>query len=87
MYAVVCTGSGTGQATPFEKVKEFKSILGDFPIIVGAGVTDKTAAETAKCSDGAIVGNRLKHNHHDFGFVNADNVRIFMDKFNNGKDI
>ena len=54
MYAVVCTGSGTGQATPFEKVKEFKSILGDFPIIVGAGVTDKTAAETAKCSDGAI---------------------------------
>ncbi|MBD5312147.1 MAG: hypothetical protein K2J29_04750 [Muribaculaceae bacterium] len=51
---MVCTGSGTGQATPFEKVKEFKSILGDFPIIVGAGVTDKTAAETAKCSDGAI---------------------------------
>lgn len=81
--AVVCTGTGTGQATPFEKVKEFKSILGDFPVIVGAGVTDQTATDTARCSDGAIVGSWLKDNHHDFGYVDSDNVKTFMTKFNN----
>lgn len=81
--AVVCTGSGTGQATPFEKVKEFKSILVDFPVIVGAGVTDQTATDTARCSDGAIVGSWLKDNHHDFGYVDSDNVKTFMTKFNN----
>lgn len=80
--AVVCTGIGTGQATPFEKVNEFKSVLGDFPVIVGAGVTDKTASETAKFSDGAIVGSWFKHNHQDVGFVDAGNVKIFMSKFN-----
>ena len=36
---LVCTGSGTGKETPVEKVKQFKSALGDFPVIVGAGVT------------------------------------------------
>lgn len=84
--AIVCTGAGTGHATPFEKVNEFKSILGDFPVIVGAGVTDKTAAETAKYSDGAIVGSWFKHNHQDIGFVDAENVKMFINKFYNGQD-
>lgn len=84
--AVVCTGVGTGHATPFEKVTEFKSIMGDFPVIVGAGVTDKTASETAKCSDGAIVGSWFKHNHQDTGFVDAENVTTFISKFYNGED-
>lgn len=83
--AVVCTGTGTGQATPFEKVKEFKAVLGDFPVIVGAGVTDKTAAETAECSNGAIVGSWFKHNHRDVGYVDADHVQLFMSEFNKGK--
>lgn len=82
--AVVCTGVGTGQATPLEKVNEFKSILGDFPVIVGAGVTDKTAAETAQCSDGAIVGSWFKHNHQDIGFVDGENVKMFISRFYNG---
>lgn len=81
--AVVCTGSGTGQATPFDKVTRFKSVLGDFPVIVGAGVTAGTASDTAKCSDGAIVGSWFKHNHMASGFVDAENVRTFISEFNN----
>lgn len=84
--AIVCTGIGTGHATPFEKVNEFKAILGDFPVIVGAGVTDKTAEDTAKFGDGAIVGSWFKNNHRDIGFVASENVKMFISKFYNEAD-
>ena len=32
--AIVCTGEGTGIPTPMGKVKEFKAVLDDFPVIV-----------------------------------------------------
>ncbi|MDE6742064.1 MAG: hypothetical protein K2J58_07015 [Muribaculaceae bacterium] len=76
--AIVCTGTGTGKSTPFEKVEEFKEVLGDFPVIVGAGVTAKTACRTAEKADGAIVGSWLKESHRDYGTVNESNVEVFM---------
>lgn len=79
--AVVCTGSGTGLATPFEKVGQFKEILGDFPVIVGAGVTLHTAEKTAKYADGVIIGSWLKHNHRDDGFVEEENVKRIVPFF------
>ena len=76
--AIVCTGTGTGISTPFGKVDEFKEVLGDFPVIVGAGVTAETAARTAEKADGAIVGSWLKEGHHDYGPVSESNVETFM---------
>lgn len=32
--AVVCTGEGIGITTLIEKVKDFKTIIGDFPVSV-----------------------------------------------------
>lgn len=73
--AIVCTGEGTGQPTPFDKVQEFKAVLGDFPVIVGAGVTLDTIQETFRLGDGAIVGSWFKDGHHDFGNVNEEYVK------------
>ena len=61
--AIVCTGEGTGIPTPFGKLEEFKSVLGMFPVVVGAGVTLDTVAETFKNADGAIVGSWIKERH------------------------
>lgn len=86
--AIVCTGVGTGQATPFDKVQEFKLTVGDFPVIVGAGVTIETLPETLQHSDGLIVGSWLKNNHRDFGLVSEENVKAFMavaNKYRNNK--
>ncbi len=58
--AVVTTGEGTGIETPTEKLVEFKRILGNFPLIVGAGVNLKNAYEQLSIVDGAIVGSYFK---------------------------
>lgn len=73
--AIVCTGGGTGQPTPFDKVREFKSVLNDFPVIVGAGVTIDTIGETFDLADGAIVGSWFKERHRDCFNVNEEYVK------------
>ena len=80
--AVVCTGTGTGEPTPFGKVREFKSVLKDFPVLVGAGVTLDTVQETFRIADGAIVGSWFKNGHYDAGDVNEEYVAQMVDKIN-----
>ena len=58
--AIVVTGDGTGISTGLKKIKTFRSILGDFPLIVGAGMTAETAQKQLAYSDGAIVGSYFK---------------------------
>ena len=79
--AIVCSGEGTGQATPMQKLAEFKEIIGDFPVIVGAGVTLYTAKETAMKSDGAIVGSWFKDNHETHHAVSELNVKAFKNQW------
>lgn len=78
--AVVCTGTGTGEPTPFGKVREFKSDLKDFPVLVGAGVTLDTVQETFRLADGAIVGSWFKAGHHDYGAVKEEYVAQMVEK-------
>jgi len=76
--AVVVTGEGTGIATDLEKIKTYRSILGDFPLIVGAGMTAQTASEQLSYSDGAIVGSFLKKHGVADNPVDEDRVKEFM---------
>ena len=80
--AIVCTGEGTGLATPMQKLSDFKDVVGDFPVVVGAGVTLETAKETARKSDGAIVGSWFKDGHDASGAVNEQYVEEFMKTWN-----
>ena len=80
--AIVCTGEGTGLATPMQKLTDFKHVVGDFPVVVGAGVTLETAQETALKSDGAIVGSWFKEEHDASGVVNEQHVAAFMEAWN-----
>lgn len=80
--AIVCTGEGTGQSTPFDKIEQFKDVVGEFPVIVGAGVTASTACHSAEISDGAIVGSWFKEGHRDIGTVNEAYVEDFMSRWN-----
>lgn len=76
--AIVVTGEGTGKKTPMEKIREFRKILGDFPLIAGAGLTADTVRETLSFCDGAIVGSWFMEGHEVGGVVREEYVREFM---------
>ncbi len=59
--AIVTTGEGAGIETPIDKLKEFKKIMGDYPLIVGAGVTATNVYDQLSIADGAIVGSYFKN--------------------------
>lgn len=77
--AIVVTGAGTGIRTDLEKIRTFRSILGDFPLIVGAGITAETAREQLALSDGAIVGSDFKEDGVTERPVDETRVKKFMD--------
>ncbi len=59
---IVTTGEGTGIETPIDKLREFRSYLGEFPLIVGAGVNLDNVYEQLRITDGAIIGSYFKPN-------------------------
>ena len=78
--AVVTTGEGTGKDCPSEKLFQFRTVLKEFPLIVGAGVTSGNVCEKLKYADGVIIGSWLKEGHIDYGDVCEEYVKEFMDK-------
>ena len=77
---IVVTGEGTGMATPVGKVKDFRTVAGDFPLIIGAGVTPERLREGIDLCDGFIVGSWFKEGHRDYGEVCEAYVREFMEE-------
>ena len=78
--AIVVTGDETGKATPIEKMRRFRNVIGSFPLVMGAGMAPDAVEEVFRCCDGAIVGSWFKDGHRDSGNVNPDYVRAFMEK-------
>ena len=76
--AIVVTGEGTGIGTDLEKIKQFRSILGEFPLIVGAGLTAETVREQLAYADGGIVGSYFKHNGDACNYMDEARVERFM---------
>lgn len=76
--AIVVTGDGTGLETDMDKIREFRSILGDFPLVVGAGMTAATCAEQLSVADGAIVGSYFKKDGWAHNPMDPKRVREFM---------
>ncbi len=76
--AIVVTGAGTGKETPLEKIKKFKEIIGEHPLIVGAGLTPENAYEKLLISNGAIVGTTLKVRDNTYNQIDRQRVKDFM---------
>lgn len=78
--AVVVTGTGTGVDTGMAKIRQFRDELGDFPLFVGAGMTEETCQEQLAYADGAIVGSWFKEGGVTKEPVDPVRVRRFMEK-------
>ena len=76
---ICVTGEGTGIETDLGKIKEFRSIIGDFPMFVCAGVTPTNVLAQLPYVDGAVVGSYFKDNHKDTGIVYGPHVREIME--------
>lgn len=84
---IVVTGTGTGMETDLEKIKEFRTIMGnDFPLVVGAGLTAENCSTQLAIADAAIVGSYLKDNFKDVGNVSVKHVKHFMDALQKLRD-
>lgn len=77
---IVVTGQGTGRETNLKKIKEFRNIIKDFPLIVGAGLTDDNCYDQLSIADAGIVGSYFKKFHQAEEDVSLTNVNLFMDK-------
>jgi hypothetical protein len=77
--AIVTTGEGTGIETPFEKLRQFKGLLRDFPLVVGAGVTLLNVYEQLQIADGAIIGSYFKPEGNTHFPIDRLKVRNLMD--------
>lgn len=76
--AVVVTGAGTGMETPLDKIRKFRSIVGEHPLVVGAGLTVDNAYEQLCISNGAIVGTSLKVDDNTRNPMDRAKVKDFM---------
>lgn len=76
--AIAVTGEGTGVETPIEKIKQYRDLVGNFPLIAAAGVTPKTCASQLAVADAAIVGSYFKQSHNARDEVCPENVRELM---------
>ena len=77
--AIVVTGEATGKATPLDKIKNFRQICGEHPLIVGAGLNPDNAYGQLMLADGAIVGSTFKLWNDTRNKLDSGEVKAFMD--------
>lgn len=76
---ICVTGEATGENTSIEKIKQFKDTVGNFPVIVAAGITKETLEEQMSIADAAIIGSYFKDTRIDTGDVCAEHVKEITD--------
>ncbi len=79
-HAIAVTGEGTGMDSPTQKIIDFRKVVGDFPLIVAAGMSADTVFEKLSLADAAIVGSTFKDTRKDTGDVYGPHVKEFMEK-------
>jgi len=78
--AIVTTGEGTGEETPLEKLVDFRRVMGDFPLIDGAGVNPLNAYEQLSVANGAIIGSSFKRDRDTQDIVQGYLIKRVMDE-------
>ncbi|MFH2062632.1 MAG: BtpA/SgcQ family protein [bacterium] len=57
---LIVTGPATGVETPLERLQVVRAAYPDFPLFVGAGLTEDNVREQLTVANGAIVGTSIK---------------------------
>lgn len=73
--AVILTENDKSKRVTLEDVKAVREAVGDFPIIIGAGVKPNNVLEYLEVADAVIVGRGFKEGDH----VSLPLVKEFMD--------
>lgn len=81
--AIAVSQDETGQETSMDKIQEFRNIIGDFPLIVGAGMTADNCAKQLAVADGGIIGSYFKDTFTAEGVVDEDHVKKLIEVRNN----
>ena len=76
--AIAVTQNATGQETSMEKIRLFRQTIGDFPLVIAAGMTRENAEKQLAVGDMAIIGSYFKDNYKDEGDVSFEHVQEFM---------
>jgi predicted TIM-barrel enzyme len=58
--AIVVSGSATGNAPDFDRIKRVKAAAGSTPVFIGSGTTLANVADMLSVVDGCIVGTSIK---------------------------
>ena len=77
---IVVTGTGTGVQTDIDKIKKFRELCIDHPLIIGSGLDVWNVKEQLQFADGGIVGSAFKPYKRTMEKVNKDLVSEFMEK-------
>lgn len=80
--AIVVTQDATGQETSLNKIEEFRNIIGDFPLVVGAGLTPENCEKQFDLVDAAIVGSYFKDTFKDDGDVEESHIQAMLNARN-----
>lgn len=76
--AIAVTGNGTGMPTEVSKIKEFRDLVGKFPLLVTAGTTPESCPQQFQLADGAIAGSYFKDSYKAEGDMCKDHVIEYM---------
>lgn len=76
--AIAVTGNATGEETDMQKIENFRNSIGDFPLVIAAGVTYENCYKQLEIGDAAIVGSYLKDTYKDTGDVCLEHVEKFI---------
>jgi len=74
---IIVTGSGTGESTPLDYVREAKQAT-NLPVLVGSGLNANMIGEVLEVADGGIVGSALKEEGRVKNPVSQDRAREFI---------
>lgn len=75
---ICITQERTGQETSLDKIREFRKYIGNFPLIVAAGVTSDNARKSMAIADAAIVGSFFKDTGQDDGELCAEHIQALL---------
>lgn len=81
---LILSGVGTGQATDLGRVERVRAACPQARLLIGSGVTARTAAEYLRFADGLIVGTSLKRDGDVRNPVDVKRVRALarvVDRF------